>query len=305
MSTAPVIEQDTLYHDILDQITDGVYLVDPSWRIIYWNRAAERITGYAADEVLGARCSDNILIHIDGTGCNLCKTGCPLRHCVSDGQPRTMEIFLHHKEGHRVPVRVRAAPLRDRFGRLFGVIETFQDTSQQLAAVSRIHRLERLAYLDALTGIPNRRFAEMTLEAHIEDYARRRLPFGVLICDIDHFKRLNDTYGHEIGDRVLKMVAQTVSHNLRSCDLVGRWGGEEFLVVLDAGDDGGIARQAERMRILVSRSAIHFGERMLGATISIGASRVQPGDTTASLLARADKMLYRSKAEGRDRVNVG
>jgi len=223
---------------------------------------------------------------------------------VCDAASRSIDVFLHHKDGHRVPVQVHAAPLRDRFGRVIGAVETFSDSSARVTALDRIRELEKLAYLDALTGIANRRFTELTLDARFSEYGRNRSSFGVMMCDIDHFKRFNDTHGHETGDRVLKMVAQTLSHNVRSFDLVGRWGGEELLVVLTDVDEPVVARRAELLRMLVGRSALNVAGTMHSVTISIGASLVRPGDTPATLIGRADKLLYKSKSYGRDCVSV-
>lgn len=116
-----------VHRDILDQMYDGVYLVDTSRSILYWNQGAERISGFRADEVLGKRCSDNILMHVTDDGTNLCLNGCPLAATMEDGQLRESEIYLHHKEGHRVPVLVRTAPLRDAGGKTIGGAEVFSD----------------------------------------------------------------------------------------------------------------------------------------------------------------------------------
>jgi len=98
------------YQDLLDQISDGVYFVTLDRRITYWNGGAERITGYGAHEVLGHRCSEGILRHVDDTGQQLCLHGCPLAAVMKDGRPREAHLYLHHKDGHRVPVTVRPRP---------------------------------------------------------------------------------------------------------------------------------------------------------------------------------------------------
>jgi len=102
------------YHDLLENIQEGVYFTDLDRRITFWNKAAEKITGYKAKNVIGVRCRDNILQHVDDTGLGLCQSLCPLAATMRDGKGREMEAYLHHKKGHRVPVRIRATPLAQR-----------------------------------------------------------------------------------------------------------------------------------------------------------------------------------------------
>ena len=105
------------YQDLLDQISDGVYFVTRDRRITYWNGGAERITGFGAEEVLGHSCSEGMLRHIDDTGRQLCLRGCPLAAVMTDGKRREVQVYLHHKDGHRVPVTVRGSALRNPAGR--------------------------------------------------------------------------------------------------------------------------------------------------------------------------------------------
>ena len=295
----------TLHADILDQMHDGVYLVDTDRAIRFWNKGAERISGYGAEEVLGTRCSDNLLMHVDDEGEPLCLTGCPLAATIADGAPREVEVYLHHKEGHRVPVHVRAAPLRDSAGRVVGAIEVFSDNSARSAMREEIERFKKLALFDPLTDIGNRRFAEMALTARHDEQERYGWPFGVLLVDIDHFKSFNDRFGHDTGDRVLRMVAQSLAANVRSFDVVGRWGGEEFVVVLEKVDLEELGRRADVLRRLVGTSSLLVDVEPLSVTVSIGGTIARPGEDPSETLKRADGFLYRSKEAGRDRVTCG
>jgi PAS domain S-box-containing protein len=112
---------------LLENLTDGVYFVDRLRHILYWDRAAERITGFAAEEVLGRRCKDGILNHCDESGTILCGDKCPLLATIRDGQRREARVYLHHKDGHRKPVRVRAVAIHDADGDVTGAVETFHD----------------------------------------------------------------------------------------------------------------------------------------------------------------------------------
>src|SRR5664280_2072141 len=112
------------YRDLVDNMSDGVYFVDRTRTITYWSRGAERLTGYHASEVVGRRCRDGILNHVDECGTELCGAGCPLKATIRDGRCRDAHVFMHHADGHRQPVWVRAAPLRDPAGEISGAART-------------------------------------------------------------------------------------------------------------------------------------------------------------------------------------
>ncbi len=215
--------QDT-FARIVESLHDGLYFVDPDRRITYWNKAAERITGYTAAEVLGRSCSDNILTHVDADGNHLCTAICPLAATIADGAARSSEIYLHHKDGHRIPISVRTSILTDTAGSVIGGIELFTDISNQAVSQLRIRELEKMALIDTLTQLPNRNYLEKELYNKCEEKKRLNLPLGILFIDIDHFKKFNDTYGHDVGDKVLACVARTFTANSRSFDIYGRWG---------------------------------------------------------------------------------
>lgn len=295
---------DAFYKHLLDEMYDGVYFVDRHRRILYWNRGAERLSGYSAGEVVGHFCHDDLLRHIDEYGRQLCKGACPLAATIRDGQPRQAEVIMHHKLGHRVPVLVRVAPIRDEHGDIIGAVEVFSDNSQQKAALEEIERLRQMALLDPLTGVGNRRFIESVTYARLEELRRYGWPFGVILADIDHFKAVNDTFGHLVGDDVLTMVARTLAHNVRAFDAVGRWGGEEFAIVAQNVSAGMLRVLAERLRVLVEQSTLSVDTVSIHVTVSLGVAIARSDDTPFSLFDRADHMLYQSKQRGRNRVSL-
>jgi diguanylate cyclase (GGDEF)-like protein/PAS domain S-box-containing protein len=288
------------YADLIDKMYDAVYFVDKDRRITYWNKAAETITGYSAEEVIESRCSDNILVHVDDEGKGLCEGDCPLAKTIEDGTSREAEVYLRHKEGHRVPVLVRTTPLTDENGLVVGAAELFTYMSSKSAMLLRIRELEDLALIDDLTKLANRRYVESELEARFAEKRRHGLPFGILFMDIDHFKRLNDTYGHAFGDLVLKTVASTLRSSARAFDLIGRWGGEEFVAIVRNADHDILVKVGERFRMLVEKSLVPIEDDVVGATISVGATVARKDDTTGSILKRADELMYMSKERGRN-----
>jgi diguanylate cyclase (GGDEF)-like protein/PAS domain S-box-containing protein len=293
------------YGRLVDNLYDGLYIVDRDRIIHYWNKAAERISGFTAAEVAGRSCSDNILTHVDGDGNSLCSGMCPLAMTIADGRAREAEIFLHHKNGHRVPVSARISTLTDESGNVIGGVELFTDISNLESIKFRIKELEEMAMLDSLTKLANRNYIEKELFVRFEEKKRLGIPFGFLFMDIDHFKRFNDTYGHDVGDLVLKFVAGTLARNSRPFDLIGRWGGEEFVGILRNVSRQQLEDLGNRLRMLVETSYIQNESHKLHVSISIGATLVHETDSMDTLIKRADLLLYESKRTGRNRLTIG
>jgi diguanylate cyclase (GGDEF)-like protein/PAS domain S-box-containing protein len=290
------------YRDILDAMADGVYFVDRERRVTYWNRAAERLSGYSAGEVLGRRCADNILRHVDVLGAPLCVRGCPLAATMDDGEVRECEVYMHHKLGHRTPVLVRASPLRGPDGGIAGAVEIFSSAIKASTLRQELEALRRETLTDPLTGAGNRRFAELTMASLDSQAEEQQLTYGVLMADIDHFKAVNDTHGHQAGDRVLAMVGRTISQALRALDTCCRYGGEEFVVFSPNTDLDALRGLGERLRMLVERSWLDEADKSIRVTASFGGALSAPGEAAAATLARADRNLYRAKDTGRNRV---
>lgn len=292
------------FRSLLDDFYDGVYFVDRNRVITYWNAAAERITGYGVSEAVGISCADNLLQHVGQDGSMLCTDGCPVSATLLDGQRREADVFLHHRNGHRVPVTVRVAPIRDPDGVIIGAVEVFSDSSIKMAALQRASELEEVAFRDALTGAANRALTEITLRARHDELRRYGWPYGVLFVDIDHFKQVNDTHGHEVGDQALLMVSRTLNGVVRASDLVGRWGGEEFIVLLVNVDRAKLSATAERLLQLVRSSRLDLSHGPISMTVSIGAVVARREEEPLDTVRRADQLMYCSKREGRDRVTI-
>ncbi len=295
------MEQFDFYKGLLDEISDGVYFVNRDRVITYWNKAAEELSGYSGQEVIGRHCSDNILVHINDAGCQLCLDGCPLAGAMSDGAPREAHVFMQHKKGHRVPVCVRVKPVHDENDNIIGGVETFSDDSFDIALQDRVTDLERKSLIDSLTGVGNRRFADITLSTRLNELKRYCWTFGVIFIDIDDFKKVNDTYGHNIGDEVLKMLTRTTAGIIREPETsIFRWGGEEFLVIATNCEGEKLFGMAERLRLLVANSSVTREAGMLHITVSAGVTAAQTTDNGEKIIARADGLLYQAKKAGKN-----
>lgn len=296
---------ESLYKSILDDITDGVYFVDSHRMITYWNKGAENITGYKAAEVIGSHCYNNILKHVDTNGTLLCLEECPLAKTIRDGTPRKAKAYLHHREGHRVPVLIKTAPIRDKSGVITGAVEIFHDNSPKMDLITRLQECRMQSWEDSLTGLGNRRYAEMHIGSKLEAVNCYGLSsLGIAFIDIDHFKRVNDQYGHDSGDEVLKMLARTLKSCVAEGEVVCRWGGEEFVAILSVNNNTDLYSASEKLRTLVEQSGYSSGSQKIIVTVSVGATLANPGDTMETLIQRADRLMYQSKKTGRNRVSV-
>jgi diguanylate cyclase (GGDEF)-like protein len=159
------------------------------------------------------------------------------------------------------------------------------------------------ALVDPLTGLSNRRAFMLDAEAAVVGRGSRNEPLAVLLADLDHFKKINDAFGHAIGDRVLKLFADVLGRVTGAGDLVGRIGGEEFAILLPGRDEAAAVALAERIRLALAQAAVEVDGRAVGGTVSIGVAASRIGDLTG-LLARADSALYQAKEDGRNRVAV-
>ena len=290
---------------VLDAMSEPLYVVDTDRRITYWNPAAEQLTGHRAVDVLGHRCRDGILNHVDEAGRQMCHDGCPLLATMNDGQPRVARLFLHHRAGHRVPVEVHAAVLRDEEQNVIGAVETFHDDGSRRALARSCAEAESRALTDELTGLPNRRFLEDSLRRFAGEDKRYGRPYAVLFIDIDHFKAVNDRLGHDAGDEVLAMVARTLQGCVRDGDVAGRWGGEEFLVLAPADSESAAVNLAERLRQLVASSWTRAAGRRARVTISVGVAVSEVGETARDLVERSDAAMLGAKRDGRNRLGIG
>lgn len=292
-----------LYKKILDELSEGVYFVDKERKIIYWNKGAEDVSGFKAEDILGRHCYANILNHVDDNGKFLCNDGCPLHKTLLDGQERNAGVYLHHKDGHRVSVAVNTIPIYEQ-GEIIGAAEIFTDDNKKARLNKTLAKYKELALYDQLTELPNRRYIDTFLEHQLSDFKELGISFAVIMIDIDHFKKFNDDYGHDVGDLVLKMVAKSFKDIFRRNDLIGRWGGEEFLAILKETSLEDIKEISERTRLLIEKSVLGYNGKDLNVTISLGATLVCKHDTALSIQKRADEALYKSKEDGRNRTTI-
>ena len=296
--------KESLYLSIINNLHDGVYVVDTQRRITFWNRAAEQITGYPAQEIVGKLCHESQLSYIDEEGHPLCMVGCPLFATLVDGEQRKHRVFVRHKQGYRIPVLVNVFPVYED-GVIVGATEIFTQDCPTVYEDNLVEHLSSIAMHDELTGLPNRRYLESYLSYRLDSYRRFGNLFCLLFSDIDGFREFNNTYGHDAGDAVLRNISASIQNNVRTDDLIGRWGGEELLAICSIPHARIAPLLAEKFRQLIAHTEVIYLAQPLHVTISVGATVVQPGDTAESIMARADRLMYHSRNSGKDKVTSG
>ena len=288
---------------ILDAVSDGVYVTTGEREIIFWSKGAERITGYSSDEVLNRHCHDNILVHTDVLGKNLCFDGCPLQKCIETGERQeAREILLKRKDGERVAVYVRASVLQvgeERYGvEVFGELQSVAGS----ALAERLKELFDTSIVDQLTGLYNRRYIDTILEQQYGLFKRHFQRFGLVMIDVDKFKTINDSFGHLAGDEALKFVASVIQRSMRSMDFLARFGGDEFIIVCPLIELEGVEKLGERIVELVHHSVLSSPDNqsnVIEVSVSVGGSMVDYKDKSATdVITRADEALYRVKRDG-------
>ena len=290
---------------VLDNLYDAVWLLDSERRITHWNDGAEKLTGYTADEMLGCDCRDKALVHVGKHGENLCDVICPLLETDTYHDIREAKVYIRHKEGHLVPAEARMVPLRDAGGHIKGAAEIFSDRSVGSEIEKRLEDLERLARLDVLTRLPNRRYLEEEVTAHLAELERFDRYFGLMMLDLDGFAKINEKFGTESGDEVLRMIARTWFLSARPFDTVGRWEDDTFAVLAVQTDLEGVKSMAERFLMLLDNLLKPWDKSALGVGASVGVTMVRRGDSADSLILRAEKALDRAKYGGGGKLVAG
>lgn len=290
---------DDYTQSLLNSINDGIYILDKNRNILFWNKAAESITGFTAGEVIGKSCSDNILRHIDMEGNSLCLSSCPMLFSINNKQIVEADVYLHHKDGYRLQVHVKGIPWFAN-GTHIGAIEIFYPVLYQQQKLKQ--DLIKLALMDPLTGVFNRRGFESIYYPRFLEMKVSKPYTGILFFDIDNFKTLNDTYGHECGDAVLKAVAHTFSNNMRTYDIVARWGGEEFIIILFVENPAAIVTIANKLCALIAQAFLEHKGSTVTFTTSCGATLLRDNEHINSAISRADQLMYAAKKNGKNQV---
>lgn len=310
----PAIEKQLLGF-IVDRINVGVLAVDRDMKVVLWNRFLEVNSGRVAAEIIGASLFDAFpelpreWLRRKIEAVRILKNF----SFTSSQQRPYLFRFRHHRPitGGADYMRQDCAfmPMVDARGEVEHVCIVVSDVTDASIFQARLN--EALAMIatqndhDAMTGLLNRRKVDEELTAELSRARRYGRPLAVLMMDIDHFKKVNDTHGHHAGDQVIRYVATTAKACLRTSDFMGRYGGEEFVVVLPEVGVEGAQVVAERIRAKIAEAPVLVSDQRIAVTSSFGISERRPDTLHAEgLVHEADIALYASKTRGRNRVSV-
>ncbi|MBF0328170.1 MAG: diguanylate cyclase [Nitrospirae bacterium] len=291
------------YHQLFDSVHEGVYFIDNQKRILHWNKSAERITGYSEADIIGARCSGGILTHLDRNGNDLCMLNCVFNKSMCTCSENSGDVYIRHKDGHRVPVRIHITPVTDSKGNIVGAIEVFRENVFRNIDEELIEDLKKADLIDSFTGLANQKYVEMKLRSSLEHKQKHNISFGIILISVDDLRDIDEIFTHEIEQQVFNMVARTLEGNVRSWDLVGRWGEEDFLAVVSHINQQQLVSVANKLRLIIENSFVEVHEQLVvKVTLTMGATVSMPEDTIQTITGRALYILERGKAYGHNLV---
>lgn len=295
----------TLYRGYLDIFLDAYCIVDTSNRVIEFNTAFTELCGESYRKILKI-----------GNFCELIKTEmcphqCPAHQVlVTTSSIRIDEIKGSSKAYPELHMIIGGVPILSEDRKPLGSLITIRNVTAEKELQKKYDERKKDSITDGLTRLYNKIYTESVLQRMVKTALRDDRAMSVVMCDVDHFKQVNDIYGHQAGDHVLATVAQMLKQESRDSDVVGRFGGEEFLAVLHNSDATGAKIFAERFRKRIENTKIYFGEKHIPLTVSLGTATFKenwapgysPENTSKELINRADTALYLAKANGRNQT---
>lgn len=296
------MELDKLFKNLIDTTNDVVIITDVTPfeeggpRIVYVNPAFEKLMGYTRDEVIG---ESPRLLHGPNTDR---QTRYRIRKAVLNGKAIRTELLKYCKDGHARWLDMNIMPLRNDAGE----IKYYASIERDLSRYKKMERqLTNMALFDSLTGALSRAAFLQHASKELKRSQRYSRPLSVIMIDIDHFKKINDQHGHAAGDHVLQIFVEAIEEEIRSTDVIGRLGGEEFALLLPDTTRKAAAQLAERVRQRITKYPYIAGTMLIEVTASLGVAVLEENDEHfKAVLQRADAALYKAKHNGRNRVTM-
>ncbi len=286
---------------LLENMYDAVVFIDATGLVTLWNRGAERLTGIPGTSMRQCRWHPELLKMADEKRQPVTEADCPVTGAIRSGVQSLRRLTISGRNDRPVAVDSHAIPVSNGGGAPLGAILLFHDASSETSLEQRCQSLHEKAIQDPLTQVANRAEFDRVHEMFIAAHQQLGMPCSLIIVDLDRFKRVNDTFGHQAGDQAIISLATLLKGACRSGDLVARYGGEEFVMLCADCDNATAARRAEYIRkALAQMPQPTMDGRTL--TASFGVTEIQPGDTPETMLRRADRGLLTAKSQGRNQV---
>lgn len=283
------------YLHLLEGLYDAFYIIDESRRVVTWSTGAVRLFGFPAVDLIGHPWHRSIVA-------SSTSEYDPIEIAFTEAKPNCHSLKLKDVEGTDREFDVQSVPIFSDDGTVVAVAEFICDGNQSRKHRGQFRKLQIAATHDALTGVVNRgELDEQIKQVYSSWKDEQTIPFSIVFLDIDHFKAINDQHSHAVGDRVLVDIARLIQDELYSGEIVGRYGGEEFVILCPETPLETAIDRAERVRRVIMNAKISSREE-LSVTASFGVAQVEPGDTSESVIKRADEALFDAKKSGRNRT---
>ncbi len=280
---------------------DGVVFVDSQSTILLWNTGVERLTGVSSAAACGRTLLPNLMDMCNGREQRIPNEDCPIAHAIATGVQWLGRVSVMGRQGRHVAVDLHAIPVRANDGAVHGATVLLHDVSSETSLEEKCQALHAQVAKDPMTQVANRAEFDRMLNNFVAAHQESNLPCSLIMSDLDHFKAINDTHGHQAGDMAIITFASLLKSMCRSGDLVARYGGEEFAILCADCTNASAARKAEGIR--QSLSAVkHACLGNESFTASFGVTELQTGDTPETMLRRADRALLQAKDQGRNQV---
>lgn len=295
-SSRPLFEQ-----KLIEAMRDGVVFVDVQAKITLWNKGAEQITGISRGAATGRTFAPSLLEMCSNGKRRIHDGSCPVARVLRTSSQIRQRLMILGRQGKLVPIDLHAIPVIGRDGAILGATILLHDAESEASLEERCEALHAEVTRDPLTKVANRAEFDRMQALFIEAHQQAHHPCSLIMIDIDHFKSINDTYGHQAGDEAIIAVAGLLSSMCRTGDLVARYGGEEFAVLCADCNNAHAARRAEEIRRkLAETPQSQLGDKRI--TASFGVTELQAGDNSETMLRRADRALLMAKEQGRNQV---
>ena len=292
----PLFEQ-----KLLDSMRDGVVFVDAQAKIRMWSKGAERMTGVSSGAATGRVFAPSLLDMCNQGSRRITDDACPVAKCIRTNAQLRQRLFILGRQGEHVAVNLHAIPVQAVDGTVQGATIVLHDAQPEASLEEKCEALHAEVTKDPMTKVANRAEFDRMQALFIEAHQQAGLPCSLIMIDIDHFKSINDSYGHQAGDEAIIALANLLTSMCRAGDLVARYGGEEFAVLCADCTNADAANRAEQFRMRLSETSHScLGNKRI--TASFGVTELQAGDTCETMLRRSDRALLMAKEQGRNQV---
>jgi diguanylate cyclase (GGDEF)-like protein/PAS domain S-box-containing protein len=286
---------------LIDNMHDGVVFVDSQSTILLWNTGVERLTGVSSAAACGRTLLPNLMDMCNGREQRITNDDCPVAHAIATGVQWLGRVSVMGRQGRHVAVDLHAIPVRSHDGAIHGATVLLHDVSSETSLEEKCQALHAQVAKDPMTQVANRAEFDRMLNNFVAAHQESNLPCSLIMSDLDHFKAINDTHGHQAGDTAIITFASLLKSMCRSGDLVARYGGEEFAILCADCTNASAARKAETIRQALA-AVKHGSLGNASFTASFGVTELQTGDTPETMLRRADRALLQAKDQGRNQV---